>query len=232
MKTNRSISLSIFLSLILVLSSGDIFGQGRSNRGRSDNFRTSSPNGNSRYEKNSGKEKISNANSRNERSSYNYSRNSSSVNNNIYEYTPKESNHDVNKKQSNYYLNGNQNYAKEYHHYVHSHINTYSYHRPVTYHTWHYPAPWEYAPHAIVFRHDHGNYFFHHGRFYRYHPVRGYYRVDIPSTVRFRNLPVGYEEVFIGGGMYYRYGEVFFEYSPWGYRIMPRPSGIIVSARF
>jgi len=56
--------------------------------------------------------------------------------------------------------------------------------------------------------------------------------VGIPSQVVFTYLPVGYEEVFIGGDLYYRYGEVYFEYSPYGYRIIPRPSGIVISARF
>jgi hypothetical protein len=140
--------------------------------------------------------------------------------------------HNADKKKPQTYSHSNPNngYAKE-HHYYH-HTSTYSYHRPITYHTWHYPAPWEYARHAIVFRHDHGDFFFHHGRFYRYHPVRGYYRVAHPSTIVFNYLPIGYEEVFIGGGLYYRYGEVFFEYSPWGYRMVPRPAGLIITARF
>jgi hypothetical protein len=43
---------------------------------------------------------------------------------------------------------------------------------------------------------------------------------------------MGYEEVFIGSHLYYRYGEVYFEYSPWGYRIIPRPSGIVITAHF
>jgi hypothetical protein len=83
-----------------------------------------------------------------------------------------------------------------------------------------------------MFRHNHGNYYYHHGRFYRYHPLRGYYMVGIPSNVVFSYLPVGYEEVFIGGYPYYRYGEVYFEYSPWGYRIVSRPRGMVISARF
>ena len=226
MKTNRSIiPVSIFLSLVLILSSGFTFGQGRSNRGRSDNSISSSANRQTRYENNSGSQRTAYSNGRNERSSYNYSRNSRSSN--TYEYTPSANHHNADKKKSQTYSHG---YVKE-HHYYH-HTGTYSYHRPTTYHTWQYPAPWEYASHAIVFRHDHGDFFFHHGRFYRYHPVRGYYRVAHPSTIVFDYLPVGYEEVFIGGGLYYRYGEVFFEYSPWGYRMVPRPAGVIIAARF
>jgi hypothetical protein len=56
--------------------------------------------------------------------------------------------------------------------------------------------------------------------------------VGMPSNLTFSYLPVGYEEVYIRGQLYYRYGEVYFEYSPWGYRIIPRPRGIIVTARF
>lgn len=229
--------ISIFLSLVLLISSGFTFGQGRSSRNRNLVSRTgNATNTISRHESNTGSHRVTTTNPSNERTSYNYSRNKSRGGSNAYSYTPRESDSNkMKKEETHYYVNGDNhkgNKNNKHDHNEHSSTFTYAYHHPKTYHTWHYPAPWVYAPHAIVFRHHHGDYFFYHGSFYRYHPVRGYYRVAVPGSVVFSHLPVGYEKVFIGGGYYYRYGKVFFEYTPYGYRIIPRPSGLIITARF
>lgn len=235
MKTNRfAIPITLFISLILMLGAENIFGQGRSNRGRNENSISNTSGRSSRIVNSPSTDRVSYSNSRNERTSYNYSRNGSSnqTGSNIYEYTPGNTQTQVhnNNFQSHPVSGTKHQYVK--HNVHHTYVNTYSYHHPKTYYTWHYPAPWKYASHAIVFHHNHGNYFYHHGGFYQYHPAKGYYRVGVPTGMVFEYLPVGYKRVYIGGQLYYRYGDIYFEYSPWGYRIVPHPVGIVITAHF
>lgn len=131
---------------------------------------------------------------------------------------------------------GNKSYGhswKSDHNYSYSYGYGYNhYHHPRTYSTWGYPAPWKYSRNAYVFRHEHGDFFFYHNRFYRYSPVHGYYVVNYPSGMIFTYLPVGYREVLIDGIMYYRYGDIYFEATPVGYRIVRPPNGIYISMQF
>ncbi len=111
-------------------------------------------------------------------------------------------------------------------------MNNYRTHNyyPKTYSVWNFPAPWAYSSHAIVFRHDHGDYYFCNNRFYRYDPFRGYYMVDYPGGVIFSYLPVGFQEVMWNGAIYYRYGNIYLEYTPVGYVVVGPSSGIYLSA--
>ncbi len=134
---------------------------------------------------------------------------------------------------------GHSEYKSNDHSWNHSH-NSYAgswngnghrvyYSHPKTYNGWNYPAPWKYSTHAVVFRHDHGDYYFYNNRFYRYDPFRGYYLVDFPGGVIFSYLPIGFREVMWNGLIYYRYGNIYLEYTPLGYRVVPPESGIYFS---
>lgn len=235
MKTNRfTLPISIFLSLILILSAENIFSQGRTGRSRNESSRSNTSEKDSRIASGTTRDRIAYSNSRNERTSYGYSRNGRNNQNsgNTYAYTPRNTQPQVTNNKNQMYSHADKKHPYEKHNGHHNYINVYSYHHPGTYNAWHFPAPWKYARHAIVFHHNHGNYFFHHGRFYQYHPSRGYYRVGVPAGLVFEYLPSGYKKIYIGGQLYYRYGEIFFEYSPWGYRIIPQPTGMIVTAHF
>ena len=128
--------------------------------------------------------------------------------------------------------NHNSSWSKNYHNNSWSSKNHSKYHHPKTYSTWNFPAPWKYASKAIVFRHNHGDYYFYNTRFYRYDPFRGYYVVNFPNGVVFTYLPFGCNEVMINGRIYYRYGDVYFEYTPIGYRMINPPNAIYFSVNF
>lgn len=235
MKTNRfTIPVSIFLSLVLMLSAETIFGQGRPSRSRNENPRGNTSERSSRIASSTSRDRITASNSHNDRTSYGYSRNGQNNQNrsNMYEYISRNTQTQVHNNNNKMYSYTGKNHQYKNHDGPHAYVNTYSYYRSGTYYTWQYPAPWKYARHAIVFHHNHGNYFFHHGRFYQYHPARGYYRVGVPTGLVFEYLPTGYREVRVGGQLYYRYGNIFFEYSPWGYRIIPQPAGMVITAHF
>lgn len=222
---------NIFLIGLLMLFAMTTFGQSRTSRNSQNNSRNI-------------KSTVANeSNSRNSRQERTVVRErntiTSSNQDNRYTYTPrKEESKPVAGHTENYGKN-NGNHSNGYHYgqdkksnhsgkYLH---NNYYYY-PKTYSTWSFPAPWRYQSYAIMFRHSYGDYFFYGGNFYRYHPLRGYYLVNIPRNVIFTYLPVGYTEVFFNGMVYYRYGDVLFEYTPAGYRIITPPQGIYITAHF
>ena len=51
----------------------------------------------------------------------------------------------------------------------------------------------------------------------------GYVLVDLPYGLTFSYLPHGYETVYINGYLYFRVGNLFFEYSDYGFQLVHYP---------
>jgi len=83
-----------------------------------------------------------------------------------------------------------------------------------------------------VFRHNHGRYYYYDGHFCNYRPGIGYVVVDIPYLTVFTELPFHCARVRIHGDVYYQYGDLYFEPMPIGYRLVPSPIRIHISAQF
>ena len=84
----------------------------------------------------------------------------------------------------------------------------------------------------LVFKHSHGNYYYSGNNFYSYRRGVGYYVVEPPHHVYFRDLPFRCERVYARGQVFYRNGDLFFSYSPRGYIIVPSPFQVNFSVRF
>jgi len=84
----------------------------------------------------------------------------------------------------------------------------------------------------VVFRHNHDDYYYYGNHFYTYRRGVGYCVVEEPRNVYFRTLPVECERVYIGGHVYFRNGDLFFQLSPRGYVMTTIPAGIHITARF
>ena len=84
----------------------------------------------------------------------------------------------------------------------------------------------------VIFKHSRGNYFYSGNNFYSYRSGIGYYVVEPPRQVYFRDLPFRCERVYSHGHEYYRNGDLYFSYSPRGYVIVPSPFQINLSVRF
>lgn len=75
----------------------------------------------------------------------------------------------------------------------------------------------------VIFMHNHHKYYCYDGHFFRYHRGIGYVLVDIPYGFAFDYLPGDFERVYINGYLYFRIGNLFFEYSDFGYRLIHYP---------
>jgi hypothetical protein len=84
----------------------------------------------------------------------------------------------------------------------------------------------------LVFKHQHGDYYYFGNNFYRYHQGIGYCVVEPPRNIYFRHLPDDCNKVRIDGRVFFRHGDLFFQLSPRGYVIVPSPIEIRFSARF
>jgi hypothetical protein len=71
--------------------------------------------------------------------------------------------------------------------------------------------------------HNNYRYYCHNGHFFRYHPSIGYVLVDVPFGLTFRYLPSGYERVYINGYLYFRVGNLFFEWTNYGFSLVHFP---------
>ncbi len=119
----------------------------------------------------------------------------------------------------NYHWNANswRDYYRGYNPYSFKY-NKYYYHH---YRYGHVLRKFVYPP--VVFIHNHNRYYCYDGHFFRYHRRIGYVLVDIPFGFSFDYLPMEYERVYINGYMYFRIGNLFFEYSDFGYRLIHYP---------
>jgi len=76
----------------------------------------------------------------------------------------------------------------------------------------------------LVFIHNYHKYYCADGYFFRYEPGIGYIRVRLPLGFTFDYLPGGYtERVYINGYLYFRIGNLFFESSSYGFRLINYP---------
>jgi hypothetical protein len=74
-----------------------------------------------------------------------------------------------------------------------------------------------------VFIHNNYKYYSYNGHFFRFQRGVGYVLVDVPFGFVFNTLPVNNERVYVNGYMYFRVGNLFFEYADFGYRIVHYP---------
>lgn len=84
----------------------------------------------------------------------------------------------------------------------------------------------------VVFRHDHGNYYYYGNRFYTYHKGVGYCVTEPPRHVYFRHLPADCSRVHVNGQVFFRNGDLFFQLSPRGYAIVTSPVQVNLSFGF
>jgi hypothetical protein len=127
----------------------------------------------------------------------------------------------------NYWENSWENYCWNHN----SWRNYYSYYDPYSYrhHKYYFQHP--YYGHVIrrfvyepaIFIHNHNRYYCYDGHFFRHRPGVGYILVDIPYGIQFEYIPSDYEMVSINGYLYYRVGNLFFEYSRSGYELVHYP---------
>jgi hypothetical protein len=75
----------------------------------------------------------------------------------------------------------------------------------------------------IIFIHNRIPFYCYDGYFFNYHKGVGYVLTDLPYGIVFPELPYGYEEVYINGYLYFRLGNLFFEYVGDGYRLVYYP---------
>lgn len=75
----------------------------------------------------------------------------------------------------------------------------------------------------VVFVFNHTPFYCYDGYFFNYRRGVGYILTDLPYGVVFPELPYDYERVFINGYLYYRVGNLFFEYDGFGYRLVYYP---------
>lgn len=100
------------------------------------------------------------------------------------------------------YFNGNRyyNYTPKYSHAVRDFHNT-----------------------PVVFHAKVNKFYFHNDHFYLYHKGIGYVWIENPFGMVFSKLPQGTIMVHINGKPYYRYGNVFFVHSPYGFEVVQLP---------
>ncbi len=106
---------------------------------------------------------------------------------------------------SHYYPYSYRYHKYYYHHPVYGHVIRRFIHRP------------------MVFYHNNHNYYSYDGHFFRFQRGVGYVLVDLPFGVVFDYLPHDYERVFINGYLYFRVGNLFFETTDFGFRLVHYP---------
>jgi len=230
MKTiNYTIRLNriiILISIFLLLLSFAVNGQNRTRNG--DNTR--SRNGSATVERSNNSTVVRSTNSKNARTTLNYSRQNTSSSNHgrFIERNEKPQNQSYTYKSS-----GNKKHGPAYNNHNTYHKEHYVYVKPYYYKKHYHPSPWTYYNYPVVFYHnDFGEYYYHAGRFYRYDWRHGYFTVDLPTHLYFRTIPHGYSRVYINGLLYFQYNDIYFRHTPFGYQIVPRSSGIYISASF
>ena len=222
--TYRMNRIIILISIFLLMLSLAVNAQNRSRNGAQTRNRSGSSTVESRD------------NERNARTSLNYDRRNtqsrSTANSNQGRFIERE----TKPKKQTYTYSGNdykndksyyhkQNAYNKKHNNVHIHKHYYK--------KYYHPSPWTYYNYPVVFyHHNFGEYFYYGGRFYRYDWRHGYFTVDMPTHVYFDTIPQGYRRVYINGRVYYQYHDILFRYTPHGYKIVPRSSGIYFHVRF
>jgi len=109
--------------------------------------------------------------------------------------------------------------------------NYYGFYNPYSYRNNKYYYHHNYYGHVIrkfdyrpqIYVHNHTRYYSYDGYFFRYRSGVGYVLVDIPFGMAFEYLPNDYERVYVNGYLYFRIGNLFFEYSNYGYQLVHYP---------
>lgn len=102
-------------------------------------------------------------------------------------------------------------------------MHSYMYHNNYYHHKHYGHVIRRFDYHPQVFVHNHRNYYNYNGHFFRYRMGVGYVLVDIPFGLAFEYLPKSYERVYINGFMYFRVGNLFFEWANHGFRLVHYP---------
>jgi hypothetical protein len=112
---------------------------------------------------------------------------------------------------------------------------------------WYYPGYGHilrgFGTNPVVFYAGRTPFYFEDGFFFRYHRGIGYVWVEDPLNIWFTDLPRGAVKVRIGGRMYFRLGNAYFETGPRGFRLAILPDryyrpwdhrgfGLEITARF
>ena len=84
----------------------------------------------------------------------------------------------------------------------------------------------------IVFRHSHGDYYYHGNQFYTFRDGVGYCPTEYPRNVYFRDLPFDCNRVQVNGQVFFRHGDFYFSHSQRGYIMVPSPLEVNFSLRF
>ena len=100
---------------------------------------------------------------------------------------------------------------------------SYRYYRYYYYHPYYGHVIRRFINPPLVFVQNHINYYCYDGHFFRYHPGIGYILVDMPYGMVFDYIPVDYERVYINGYLYFRVGNLFFEYDNIGFHLIHYP---------
>jgi hypothetical protein len=216
--TIRLNRLIILISIFLLLMSFTVNAQSRSRNGSSSSSRT-------------GIATVKKSNdSKNARTTLNYNGRST---NNSNEGRFIERNEKPQTQNYTYKSSGYKNHEPVHYNNLAYHNNHYEYVKPIHYKKHYHPAPWTYYNYPVVFYHNNfGEYYYHNGGFYRYNRKHGYYAIDLPLDIYFRTIPVGYRRVYINGHLFYQYNGIYFRHTSFGYQIVPRSSGIYITASF
>lgn len=122
------------------------------------------------------------------------------------------------KQHQNKAYHSKKGYSNSHHsHYKHQYNDRYAYTHP------HYGQVYRRFHSAPVrLHHAHGNFYWHSGYYYQYHPHVGYVRCAPPRNYVFVDLPGQYVAVNHGGHVYFRVGDLYFERCSGGYRVAPQ----------
>ena len=103
------------------------------------------------------------------------------------------------------------------------HPHSYIYHAHYYYHNHygHVIRYFDYEPY--VFIHNQIPYYCYDGHFFRYKRGVGYILADLPFGFVFDVIPHGYERVYINGYLYFRIGNLFFEYGNHAFHLVHYP---------
>ena len=173
--------------------------------------------------------------------------------NNDRRYTPNNNYHGSNNYWSNnyrpknmYYNHNNRNFYKKYNYWSYNHWDRrwenyrwnvlswrdyYSGYNPYSYrynkYYYHHPLYGDVIKRFVyrpnIFVHNHHSYYCYDGHFFRFVRGVGYVLVDLPFGLVFEQLPNGYDRVYINGYLYFRIGNLFFENTNFGYRLVHYP---------
>ncbi len=103
------------------------------------------------------------------------------------------------------------------------HPRSYMYHRNYYHHPVYGHVIRKFVHRPVIFVHNHHRYYDYDGHLFRFYRGVGYVLVDVPFGLVVEYLPAGYEQVYINGYLYFRVGNLFFENTDLGFRLVHYP---------